>query len=542
MNMRRGIDVRYAGKNSPALYLFQRALTCVTVLYFMFSWSMSLYGQSLVPESLIAKPIETIAHRHAAIITINGPIDRISKVSVQRRIAAALKLKSSLLIFKINSRGGQVTPAIQIAELIRQSKVPTVAWVDRAAIGPAALIAAACGKVVLSMDSAWGDGQSMALSGTAAAKVAADPMADVSIPALKSLQADESLHPILILVGMIDRDLKIEEVRNKVTGTTRFVSPETRAKLMHVETTLPDHSKVHPWVYVKAVKRSGTLLTLGGTEAVRMGAAAAVIHHAENLPALLNITAPNIPVLRLDFLEKASRFCSAFQVRFFLFVIMLVCGYLEFSHPGLLLPALIGLTALALFLGGPMLTGLANWWELGIILLGIVIIAFDFIHFGGLGLLAIPGFILAIVGMIASFVPMGVSGLAAEQAFQTGLGVVALGMITAGLIIIVFIKYLHITPGFRRLQLKPVPAVIHSGTVSNASADLLFVGAVGRAVSELRPSGKARFDNHLVTVVSRNEFIAAGLPVQIVEIRENQIIVQKMSDDTGPVVEPAVQD
>ncbi len=540
MNMRRGNIVRYAGGWLPA-----RCLNCWGLLYSLaLCWILCLpivvRGQSLMSGALIAKPVETTAHRRATIITINGPIDRISEVSVQRRMAAALKLKSSLLIFKINSRGGQMSPALNIAAFIRHSQVPTVAWVDRAAIGPAALIAAACEKVIISRDSAWGDGQSIALAGTAEAKVAADPMADVPSPALKSLQSDQAHHPILILVGMMDRNVAIDEVRNKITGMTQLVSPETRARLMRVTATLPGHGKVHPWVYVKAAKRAGTLLTLGGREAVQMGAASAVIHDPENLPALLNITAPSIPVLRLDFLEKASRFCSTFQVRFFLFVIMLVCGYLEFSHPGLLIPALIGLTALALFLGGPMLTGLANWWEVGIIFMGIVIIAFDFVHFGGLGLLAIPGFILAIIGMIASFVPMGVSAVGAEQAFQTGLGVVTLGMITAGVIIVVFIKYLHITPGFRRLQLQPKLAAAHRGSVSDASADLLFVGAVGRAVSELRPSGKAMFDKHLVTVVSRNEFIAPGLPVEIVEIRENQIIVQKISDDAGPLLEVAV--
>ena len=178
------------------------------------------------------------------------------------------------------------------------------------------------------------------------------------------------------------------------------------------------------------------------------------------------------------------------------------------------------------------------WWEVGIIFLGIVIIALDFIHFGGLGLLAIPGFILAIIGMIASFVPMGASAVGAEKAFQTGLGVVTLAIVAAGVIIALLIKFLDITPGFRRLQLRPVSPSLRHDTSPGSLGDLLFVGAVGRAVSELRPSGKARFDNHLVTVVSRNEFIAPELPVEIVEIRENQIIVQKISDD-GATVDPA---
>lgn len=498
-------------------------------------------SQSLISNAVAAKPLEALAHRHAAIITITGSIDRITRVSVQRRITTALKHKSSILIFQINSRTGQLGEALKIAALIRHSHVATVAWVNRAAVGPAAVIAAACTQVIMSSNSAWGDGQSFALGGAAAVKIAADPMAEVPSPALKSLQMDHAYHPELILAGMMDRQVKIEAVVNKITGETRFVTPQDRVKLMAMTTALPGHAAVHPWVYMKQVKPAGTLLTLGAREAVQMGAASAVIHAPESLPAMLNITELKIPVLRLDFLEKAARFCSFFEVRFFLLIIMLVCGYVEFSHPGLLIPALIGLAALALFLGGPMLTGLANWWEAGIIFLGIVIIAFDFIHFGGLGLLAIPGFILAVIGMIASFVPMGASAAGAAEAFQTGLGVVTLAIIAAGLIIALLIRYLDITPGFRRLQLKPVTASQRHDTSPDSLGDLLFVGAVGRAVSELRPSGKARFDDHLVTVVSRNEFIAPELPVEIVEIRENQIIVQKISDDGAPL-EAALQD
>ncbi len=494
-------------------------------------------GQSLIPGAVAAKPLESSAHGHAAFITITGPIDRISWVSVQRRVAAARKLRSSLLIFKINSRGGQLGPALKIANLIRHANVPAVAWIDSAAIGPAALIAAACRQVIVSPDSAWGDGQNYALTGAAAAKIADDPLADVASAALKSLQSDQAFHPPLILAAMMDRDIKIDEVRNKQTGVTRFVQPKKRAVLVNVRVAAPGNTFVHPWVFIRRIKHSGALLTLGGREAVQMGVAASMVETPEGLPALLNITEPKIPILRLDFLEKASRFFSSFEVRFFLFVIMLVCGYLEFSHPGLMIPALAGLAALALFLGGPMLTGLANWWEVGIIFLGIVIIAFDFIHFGGLGLLAIPGFILAVTGMIASFVPMGVSAVGAEKAFQTGLGVVTLGMITAGVIIGVLIKYLHITPGFRRLQLKPIMAAPVGGITSESSTDPLFVGGVGRAVSELRPAGKARFDAQLITVVSRGEYIAPGLPVQIVEIQENQIIVQKIADDNEPTAQ-----
>ncbi len=530
------VRFQLAAQRHGEICSYRLALLGVLLVGALIGTGFPVFGQSLIPNAITAKPVEAAAHRHATIITITGPIDRISWVSVRRRIAAAGKLKSSLLIFKINSWSGQLEPALKIAKLIRQSDLATVAWIDHGAVGPAAIIAAACRQVVMSRRSTWGDGEGFALTGPDADKVAADPMADVLSPALKSLQADATYHPILILAGMIDSKINIDQVHNKLTGITRYVSPEERRKLMSIETAPAGNSTVHPWVYVRRPKQSGTLLTLDAREAVRMGAAAAVVESPDDLPAMLNITGSRIPTLGLDFMERTSRFFSQFDVRFVLIVIMLVCGYLEFSHPGLLIPAMIGLIALGLFLGGPMLTGFANWWEVGIIFLGIVIIAFDFIHFGGLGLLALPGLILVITGLIATFVPTGgVSAVGTEKALQTGLGVVTLGIITAGLIIALLVRFLHITPGFRRLQLQPVAA-----SVPASAPEGLFVGAVGRSISELRPAGQARFDNRVTSVVSRGDFIAAELPVQIVEIRENQVIVQRMSDDAEFSVDSTV--
>lgn len=59
-------------------------------------------------------------------------------------------------------------------------------------------------------------------------------------------------------------------------------------------------------------------------------------------------------------------------------------------------------------------------------------------------------------------------------------------------------------------------------------ADLAgLVGATGVALSPLRPSGIARFEERRVDVTAESEFIEAGSPVTIVEIQGNKVLVKR---------------
>ena len=62
--------------------------------------------------------------------------------------------------------------------------------------------------------------------------------------------------------------------------------------------------------------------------------------------------------------------------------------------------------------------------------------------------------------------------------------------------------------------------------------DAVFVGALGKATSDLRPAGKARFGEHVVAVESYGSFIEEGTDVQVVEVGSMRVVVK-------PYVAPA---
>jgi membrane-bound serine protease (ClpP class) len=525
----------------PTRSIWQSALpgVVINILYFLFfsivvafAAPHLLRAQGLMPPGAAAAPIQSIAHQHAAIISILGPIDQITFTSVQRRIAEARKLGATIIIYHIDSRGGLLGPALQISQLTRSLDMPTVAYIDGSAIGPALMIAVSCRQIVMSPDAAIGDGEQFELTGDLADQAARQPKIQNQSPVLSDLQASAAVcgYPLLVLLAMVDRQVIIDEFQNSLTGRTLYVAPDDEQNLLNIQQTAPGQPPVHPWVYVNRIKASGTLLTAQTSQGMDLRLCQAKADSVDQLPALLNIVGPQIDVLDENALEITARWLSSPDIRFLLFVLMIVFGYMELSHPGTMFFGLLALVALALLLCGPLLAGATDWWEILPIALGIILIVFDMIHFGGLGILAVPGVLLIIIGLLATFLPFGElpsDSAAFFSALQSGLMVVILGVATGTLIIALLIRYLRMTPGINRLMLAAVPA---TSLAESPSVQEVFVGAVGRAVTDLRPAGKAQFDECLTDVVSDSGFVPNGAPVQVLQISEHQVLVRPLSD------------
>jgi membrane-bound serine protease (ClpP class) len=102
-------------------------------------------------------------------------------------------------------------------------------------------------------------------------------------------------------------------------------------------------------------------------------------------------------------------------------------------------------------------------------------------------------------------------------------------MIAAAIAIAILARYLPRTNVYRRFVLS---ADIPSGP-SLAGVPRTFhppvelaPGAEGKAVTTLRPSGKARFADHVVDVVTDGEFITIDTAVQVVSTDGMRVVVK----------------
>jgi membrane-bound serine protease (ClpP class) len=97
------------------------------------------------------------------------------------------------------------------------------------------------------------------------------------------------------------------------------------------------------------------------------------------------------------------------------------------------------------------------------------------------------------------------------------------------IVIALLAHYLPRTSFYRRFALtdsNPPGPSLTGAPRQFATALALAPGMQGKAVTVLRPSGKARFADHLVDVVTEGEFIAAQTQVTIVETDGMRVVVK----------------
>ena len=485
-------------------------------------------------------------HQKAAIIRLHSEVDDMMLKSLQRRIDLARKAGCTLIVFDIDSWGGAVTSALEISKLIKHlpdEKIATVAWVNDKAYSAGSMISLACQQVVMNREATLGDCAPIAvrrglfsdeivpLSGAERDKMASPIIADF-VDSAERNHFDKEL-----IKAIVEPGIEIHEMHNSITGETKFVGNAEKDQLLAKEEAAPGGNKEHPWHFVETVNGPHQLLTVNDKLALKMGFSKATIENEAELKAALNITGEQIP-LDFNWAEIATVWLTQWPVRGFLILMMLVLGYIEFSHPGISLPGIGAVICLILLVGAPFLTGFAQIWEIAVIILGLSIIVLDLVAFGGIGLLAIPGFILMLVGIIASFVPAEPGGGIIPHMQGTwdsliwGLAVVTTACVASLAVFYVLSKYLYMTPGFRRLQLAPATggSITFDESIRDAAdrpaADAVFVGALGIAGTDLRPAGKGRFDDHLIDVVSFGQFIEKGDEIEVLEIFGNRIVVK----------------
>lgn len=479
------------------------------------------------------QPVQPV-HEKAAVITVEGTIDQVTLKSIERRVDEARKAGCSLVVYEIDATGGMMESALEISAFTKglaKEKMPTVAWVRGNASGAPTVVALSCAQIVMADGGAMGEVgmfEEPATGGGAVSPVLADVEDSAKVNG----------YPPAVVRAMAIPEAALLEVKNDTTGEVRYEDDAGARALADEKTAGPGGAAVRPWHVTGEAKKKGESLVVVGSEGVGMGISKAEVNSALDLRAVMNVRG-DVVTLEMNFWEKTARFLALPWVRFFLLVGALTFGWAELSHPGISIPGALAVVCLALLIGGPYMTGLATTWEIIAIVAGLVIVLADLFVVGSLGMLAVPGFILMGVGLVASFIPTGVGGGLqfgdGLRALRNGLVVVIGGTGVSLVIFGMLAKYLRMVPAFRQLQLAPAGgagAVVTTGgaavrdVADRSVSDAVFVGALGVAHTQLRPAGKARFGEFLVDVVSFGSFIGAGTEIEVIGVSGARVTVR----------------
>jgi membrane-bound serine protease (ClpP class) len=447
-------------------------------------------------------PTETVQARDlihkgdVVVVPLRGEVAPSLLAFLRRAVKTAESNEGSAIIFEMNTYGGRLDTAAQIVNALNQTKIPTYTFINTNAGSAGAIIAVATQHIFMTPVSAIG---------------AAAPI----LPTGEDLPATAKEKTISYWSALIRGSAKKNGHNPDIAEA--FMNRDKEVKI--------GDRVVHP---------KGAILTLNAQEAVERingkpllaeGIADSIADLTKNAGLKGNVVA-----IEPTGFEQIAFWITALAP--LLLLVGILGAYLEFKIPGVTWPGIISAVCFALFFLGHYLAGLAGWEVVALFVLGVLLVLIEILFF------AHTTIVFGVVGvflMLASLLWTMIDHYPGQNFFPTGkmLAVPLLNMFIAivgsFIVIALLARYLPRTSIYRRFALMdsnpPGPSLARVPR-QFATALALTPGMQGTAVTVLRPSGKARFADHVVDVVTEGEFIAPQTPVTVIQTDGMRVVVK----------------
>lgn len=396
-------------------------------------------------------------------IPVTGTVEMGLAPFIERSLDEAAKAGATAAVLDIDTPGGRVDAAEQIADALGDAKIPTYAYVNRRAFSAGALIALATDRVYMRPGAVMG----AATPVTGEGQKAPEKIVSAMRSEFRALAEEKKLDP-RVAEAMVDEEIEI------------------------------------PGVVAK-----GKLLSLSTEEAVRLGYA----QPADDWDALLaKIGAPGAATteMRINWAERLVRFFTNPLVAPFLLSLGFLGLMIELKTPAFGLAGLAGASSLALFFGSHLIVGLAGWEVVILLAAGILLVLAEAFVFPGFGVAGVLGALAIIASIFLSLI----GALPTTGDLLTAAGVIAGAMVIVGITAYQLIRQLPHDRRAQRILLQTTTSREAGYEASRRRSEL--VGSEGVALTDLRPSGTAVIGDERLDVVSDGAFVPAGTPVRVI--------------------------
>jgi membrane-bound serine protease (ClpP class) len=507
---------------------------------------------SEAPHQGAGVPSERKASR-VALLPITGAIDDVTLWSLERRLAAARDAGFDAVVLEIDTPGGEVGAMLDICLRIK-SDAPsnTVAWIRPKAFSAGTFIALSCRELVVAPGSVFGDAAPIAvMPGIGLAPLPAAERAKQESPLLDELDAAAARRGddprLLHAFVAVERELWL--VERASDGARRFVdraeldllglaSAETPQKPTGTDGQRPRLPADAPlaaaapgeWRIIETVDTADRLLVVQADEAIRWGLAAAEVKDEAALKDFF--LADEVVRFPESWSESLVRFMVSWPMRIVLIAIFIVALVIEVLHPGVGAAGAVALVALVALVGAPGLLGLAEWWEILLVLAGIVLIGVEVLVLPGMAVAGIAGALCVLVGLIASFTGTDPTSAGERSALLTASTTTIAGIVLGAILTWFASRWFRETWVFRRAVLSAAVDGTHGAPIRGEPSPPP-PGTRGIADSDLRPAGRARFGELVFDAQSTGAYITRGTRIEVIGRSGQTVLVE------GSAGEPA---
>jgi membrane-bound serine protease (ClpP class) len=282
-------------------------------------------------------------------------------------------------------------------------------------------------------------------------------------------------------------------------------------------------------IVIDSIKQEGRVITFTTKEALRYGFCEAQLESIEEILTRNKVTNYELETFRLGTSEKIIAFVINPFISGILILIILGGIYFELQTPGIGFALFASVTALVLYLVPYYLNGLAEYWEIIALFVGILLLLAEVFVIPGFGVAGIAGITLTIVSLVLimlnndffnfEFVAMG-DIISATFA--------AIGGISGGILLLFFGgARLTETKAFQRMALTDKQESSQGFSVNTSNASMFGKRGVSQTV--LRPSGKVVIDDVIYDAFTRGEYVEKGESIEVVGIEGVTLRVKKSS-------------
>lgn len=442
---------------------------------------------------------EVIRAGDVVVIPVQGEISPSLAIFIRRAEKTAENRGASAIILDMDTYGGQLESAEKITGILNHATIPTYTYVNSNAGSAGALIALATRHLYMAPVSAIG---------------AAAPILSTG----GDLPPTEKEKTISYWSALI-RSSALRNGHNPDIGEA-FMNKDKEVKIGG-----------------RVVHAKGTLLSLSAQEATEKFNGKPLLAEgiADSFEAVARAAGLKGDVVQFD--PSGFEQLAFWLTRLAPLLLLggIICAYIEFKIPGFGLPGIVSITCFALFFLGHYFAGLAGWEAVALFVLGLVLVLIEIFVFGHSSI--IVG-VLGVLFMFASLLWAMIDRYPGQRLVPTGqmlqvpLINLSLTLVGAAIVIVVLARFLPQTSLYRRFVLStsnPPGPSLATAPRSFARELPLAPGMEGRALTILRPSGKAEFENHIVDVVTEGEFIAPQTPVAIISTDGMRVVVREIA-------------
>ncbi|MEY3480169.1 MAG: hypothetical protein RIQ71_944 [Verrucomicrobiota bacterium] len=429
------------------------------------------------------------------VIPLKGEVSKAQFFFLRRILKAGEAANASAFILDMDTPGGELGAGVEILQALLKVKADTLTYVNPNAGSAGALIALGTKQIWMAPVSAIG---------------AAAPVMGTGQEIPETLNAKIVSYYSGYFRSAADRNGHNPELAEA------FINKDKEAK-----------------VGGKIINDKGELLTLSAQEAAEKigGKPLLAAGIAPSIAALARDAGLPGPVVEAE----PSGFERLALVLTTLAPLLLLGGiigtYIEFKSPGFGVPGFLAAVCFVLFFAGHYVAGLTGLEVVAVFVIGLALVLAELILFPGVVVVALFGTMLMIGALLWTMVDYypGTPQWPSLDMFLLPLANLGTAVGLSAVVIYFLAAFFPKVPGLRRIILSAAQPSGDSLPVSGSGGlhSPVRAGDLGKALSMLRPVGRAEFGGTICDARAEGEFIAQGTPVTALRIEGSEVVVEK---------------